>query len=129
MTKGTKTKRSIEYIKHVFSTEEKEQMAGEMALSLSEKEAAEQKLKEVQKQIKAEIEAHQTKISTLSKHYSNGYAYRHVDCEMVYDFDSKTVDIFRVDTGEKVSSRPIKQNELEMDMFDDYAITAEEESE
>lgn len=128
MTKHTKTKKSVEYIKYVFTPEEKEQMAGEMALSLSEKEAAEQRLKEVQKQIKAEIEAHQTKISTLSKHYSNGYAYRHMDCDVEYDFHRKTVSTFRCDTGEMVKSRPIRADELEIDMFDENTITAEEET-
>jgi hypothetical protein len=124
-----KTKRvfQVEYIKYVFSQEEKEQMANDMALALSEKESAEQRLKEIQKQIKAEIEAFQTKISTLSKHYSNGYTYQNTDCEVEYDFSSKTVRTFRADSGEFVSSRPMKANEFQADIFDGSAILAEEE--
>jgi hypothetical protein len=125
--KKTKRVARVEYVKYVFSNEEKEQMANDMALALSEKETAEQKLKEIQKQIKAEIEAFQTKISTLSKHYSNGYTYQNTDCEIEYDFDAKMVRTFRADTGAFVSSRPMKANELQADIFDDSAILAEEE--
>jgi hypothetical protein len=125
--KNIKKRKQVEYIKYVFSQEEKEQIANDMALSLSEKESAEQRLKEIQKSIKAEIEAFQTKISTLSRHYSNGYTYQNTDCEVEYDFSARTVRTFRADNGEFISSRPMKANELQADIFDDSAILAEEE--
>jgi hypothetical protein len=116
-----------EYIKYVFSEEEMAEMAGKMAQAFSEKEAAEQRLKEIQKQIKAEIEACQTQISTLSRHYNTGHAYRNCECVVEYHFSEKQVRIYRADTGELVSSRVMKADEFQADMFDDYIITAPEE--
>jgi hypothetical protein len=119
-----KTVKRTEYIKYVFSDEEKTEMAGEMAQAINEKESAEQKLKEVQKGIKAEIEACQTRINTLSRHYSAGHTYRNCPCDVEYDFTEKQVRTYREDTGELVASRPIKANELQIEIFDDNAITA-----
>ncbi len=120
-------KESREYIKYVFNEDEKKEMAGNMAQSNAEKESLEQKLKEVSKQIKADIEAAQTKISTLSRHYNQGYEYKTADCILTYDFDFREVLTHRKDNGDFISRRTMREEELQQKMFGDpHAITAPE---
>ena len=109
----TKTK----YIKHVFSEDEKRDLATDLAQKIMSKNSLELKKKEVAAQIKAEIDATESLISKLSTHYNQGYTFMDIKCRVERDYENKQVHYFRLGTGEHVESRAMTQDELQQELF------------
>lgn len=82
-----------------------------LARANSSKEEAEERKKEVDAQLKAEIESHSTKALNLARKINNGYEYREVECAILHDFKANTVSIRRVDTNELVETRALSAEE------------------
>ena len=72
---------------------------------------AQDRLKEVSSQIKATIACHEAELRRVSQIVRQGYEYRHVDCEDVFDLETATVRTYRCDSGEAVDERPFTREE------------------
>jgi hypothetical protein len=107
-----------EYLKYHFNREELAEIADEMAKSAGEMDSAESKKKSVTAQIKAEFEAASAEHQKNARLYRDKFDYRNIDCEMLLNYITGRVTVFRLDTGELVKSRAMtaeeRQQELEL---------------
>ena len=64
-------------------------------------------------------------IQRLTDAVTTGKELRDVECRQVPDWKDKMVIVFRIDTGERLFSRPMEANELQSGMFEDDDEQAE----
>lgn len=103
----------------VYLTEtETVELAKQAAVIVEKIEDLENEKKIVAKKYAAEISAIQDELFNLSRKVRNGFERREVVCQIVRDFDEKTVVIVRTDTGEPIESRKMTADELQGKLFD-----------
>ena len=91
--------------------------AGEtMADSQRELSQAEGELTSIKAQFKSRIEAADVKIKLNANLIRDKFEFRPVKCERVLDFKKEVVSEIRLDSGETVHSRPMKESEKQMTM-------------
>ena len=110
-----KTKDSLN-LECVLSDQEKLEYAKKLAQHHEEKSRAEDRLTEFKSQMKAEIDTHEAQINLLSRKVYSGKEYREVACVIEYDWDEKTKQWIRVDTGEVAKQDIISERELQEEM-------------
>ena len=76
-------------------------------------EVVKEEAKEAADEAKKEIADHQKEIDKLKGHLRSGTEPRQVECIDVQDFKAKSVRTMRTDTGEVVSERAMRQDELQ----------------
>ncbi len=101
-------------MRYGFTREEKEAFSGELAEKISKLEHEELRKKEVVKSIDAEIAAIKTTISGLATKVKDGYEYRNIDCEKIFDYDTRLKTLMRLDLGEVVRTVPMTADELQV---------------
>lgn len=116
----TPQKKYTEYLKCDFSDAEIAEAAKELARANQRRSSIEQQKKEVDSQLKAEIEAQNTSINRLSGLIATGSEYRNVDCRIELDAPEKgRKRVVRLDTNEEVRVVAMtdedKQMSLELD--------------
>ena len=89
----------------------------ELARANASKDEAEERKKEVDAQLKAEIESHSTRSLNLARKINNGYEYRDVKCLVEYDYDKNMVQIVRTDTQEIVETRAMTEDERQTSLL------------
>lgn len=92
-----------EYLKCDFSDAEIADRAKELATANRRRTSIEQQKKEIDSDLKSQIEAENSKIQRLSEQIGMGYEYRNVECSV--EIDTPSIDrkrIVRLDTGEEV---------------------------
>lgn len=102
--------------KYILSDEDLLKYGRQSAQASSKKRRIEESMKAFQAQQKAEIQMEDGIIAKISEAVNNGYEYREIQCRIVYDFDSKTKDWVREDTGEVVKTDVISERELQEEM-------------
>ena len=105
-----KTETSVEFVKHVFTKEEKARIASDMAQKVSHVQQLEDDLKSVKSDFKAQIDSAQATVSSAAKKLTTGYEMRSMDCEVVKDYKKRMV-YFYLPGHEKISP-PIKEREM-----------------
>ena len=70
-------------------------------------------------EFKEKIDNKTFEVRHLAKVIKQGFEERAVEIREVKDYDRKTIDIFRIDTGERVSSRSMAIEDAQESMFDD----------
>ena len=100
-----------EYLKYIFSIEEKRGLADNLALAVMKKDESNAALKSAQTQIKSEIAKHEADVTSLAEKIRSGFEMRYVECEETKDFLSGTFTVTRKDTGEIVTERPLTSEE------------------
>lgn len=104
----TTTRRSLRWD---FSDDEKLRMGLELARENEEATAVEERKKEVDSQLKAEIDSHVTKGQSLSRKINNGYEYRDIPVTITKDLNTNTYSEVRDDTGECLVERALSAEE------------------
>ncbi len=94
-----------EYLKYVFSLEEKRELADKLALAVMNKDEAEASLKSAQTQIKSKIALHEAELVSFAEKLRSGFEMRNIECEVIKDFEHGIIMITRKDTGEIVTER------------------------
>lgn len=92
-----------EYLKCDFTDAEISDRAKELASANRRRTSIEQQKKEIDSDLKSQIEAENSKIQRLADQISMGYEYRNIDC--LVELDTPELGkkrIVRVDTGEEV---------------------------
>lgn len=105
---------TIESIKYTFSESEKRQLSQEMSERVIEAQEIEDEKKAVASSYKKRADACTMMIRTLARKVKDGYEYRSVSCEMIFDRRSGEVHYYRLDTGEHVRSRQMTPEERQM---------------
>jgi hypothetical protein len=108
----TKEQKKITRNLKCILTEDETRIYGmDLARSNASKDESEERKKEVDAQLKAEIESHSTRALNLARKINNGYEYRDVECLTEFDFTKNSATITRVDTGEVVEKRAMTDDE------------------
>ncbi|MFA4845644.1 MAG: hypothetical protein WC654_03745 [Patescibacteria group bacterium] len=111
-----KARQIKEFLKYKFSREATEAHASELARSFGELERQKNQKKEVAKAMDADISKTENRISELASWVKDGYEYRNVDCEMIYDYDLKEKRTVRLDTFEVIKVVPMNAEDLQRDL-------------
>jgi hypothetical protein len=114
-----------EYLKCDLTDAEIADTARELARANARRQAVEQQKKEVDSQLKSEIEAANTVISRLSTLINTGHEYRNIDCRVELDTpEPGQKRVVRLDTGEEVSVK--RMTDADRQMVIDLQTKAEE---
>lgn len=105
---------SNEHVKHVFSENEKKEIAIEMAQKVANLQQAEDDKKAVMSDYKSQIDGIQAGINGAATKLNNGYEVRTIKCEVVPCWEKKVWKYMRVDTGEMVKEKAMTANDLQM---------------
>jgi hypothetical protein len=100
--------RYTEYLKYEFSDAEITDAAKELARAAQQRASLEQRKKEVDSQLKADIEAQNSIVGRLSSYINTGYEYRDIECRIELDTpEAGKKRVVRVDNGEEVKVVPM----------------------
>lgn len=103
---------STEYVKFVFTEEEKRDIASEMARKVSELNQAEDEKKAVMSDLKSRIDSLSAQVNAAANKLNSGYEYRNVECEIDRDY-SRRVILFWFDE-KVVKEKPMTSDDLQM---------------
>lgn len=105
----------------ILTDAEKIEYGLQQSIALQSKEQAEDKKKEFDSQIKADIEKHDARAREIGHKLTSGKEYRQVECDILYDFEQKNRIWIRKDNGEEAKKDIIPEEMLQEEM----AIEAE----
>jgi hypothetical protein len=100
----------------MLTNEEKIAYGLAQAEALQKMEEAENKKKEFDSQIKADIEKHEARAHEIGHKLTSGKEYREVECLIEYDWKEKTRRWIRKDTGEEAKQDIIPEDLLQEEM-------------
>ena len=103
-----------EYLKYVFSQEEKADIAIEMAQKVSELSQAEDEKKAIMSDFKSRIDGLQARVNSAAIKLNNGYEMRSIECEVVPNWEEKIWEYIREDTGEITKTAQITPEDLQL---------------
>ena len=107
-----------EHLKCVLTETEIKTAGAQLARSYSEITDLEDQKKSSASDFKARIDSASAQASIVARKIQNGYEFRDIDCEEVWNWDEKTVDVVRLDNGETVRSRTMTVGELQRGLFE-----------
>ena len=99
------------------------QYGRDMAHAMSERDRVQGEFDSVKQEYKAKLEEYAANINKLSGRVNSGIETRDVACEEVKDWTEGVVTIERLDTFEKVESRPMREDEKQTEIkLDDVKL-------
>ena len=108
-------KKTTEFLQYFFSEEERMGLAKDLARTGREKRNLELQKAQVTKQLGGEIAAKDTELERLQNLFESGCEWRNIPCGIYFDTPRKgRCQIIRLDTGEIVNERPMRDDELQM---------------
>ena len=107
-----------EYLKYSFTEKEKAEISKEMAQLITEKAGAEDEKKAIASKFKSQIDGLDAAINAGADKIRSGYEYRQIACEAVPVDEKRVWEIFRLDTGEKVKTRKMTADELQLPLLE-----------
>ncbi len=107
------TKPTKEYLRYTFTEDEKKGLSGDLVNCIRKKTGLENELKTIGQQYKADIQAQESSIQSLTNKLDAGYEMRTVDCEWRYVFELGQKNLWRLDTGELIRTDIITQDETQ----------------
>ena len=105
-----------EFIKHKFSTEEKREIALQMARDVSGREALEDEKKAAMSDFKSQIDGLTSQINRAATRLNNGYEHKNMEVKVRFNSMAKTIEFLCVETGKVLKSRPMKTGEKQMSL-------------
>lgn len=119
--------KSTEYLKYEFTDEEIAEVARDLAAANRKRASLEQRKKEVDAAIKAEIESENSVIGRLSNLIVVGHEYRDIEVRIELDTpEPGKKRIVRLDTGEEVAVKNMTDQDRQMVIDLQSAAEAEE---
>ena len=107
-----------EFIKYIFTEEEKREIAGEMAQKIVNLQQTEDDLKAIKSDYKSQMDGIQAGINSAATKMTSGYEMRSMKCQVVPNYEKKVWEYIRVDTGELVKEKRMTSNDLQMEFED-----------
>jgi len=101
-------------IKHVYSPDEKMQIADDFCNAQYEKETVEAEAKAEAKKFKQQIDKFETQISDLSTKHRQGYEMQNVECHLHLDFENEVRVYTDKETGDILSTEPLLPTDRQM---------------
>ena len=112
-------KKSKEYLKCDFTEKEILEFGSDLARKHSEINELEEQKKRVTSDFKAKSDAAEAEASVLARKIQNKHEFRDVECQEIYNYVDKSVTIVRLDTGEIVKTRNMREDEKQELLFPD----------
>lgn len=106
-----KIEKTTEILPVKLTQEEIIENAKKLAKATNDLRDAETRKAEVVSQLTADCKRLKSAADSLSLLISNGYEYRNIECELIYDFNKGTKTLTRIDTGEIVRTVEISIEE------------------
>ena len=103
-------------LKYTFTEDERKGLAVDLSQAVRVWEEKEAQKKAITSQLKAEVDQAQSSMAILAGKHRDGYEYRQTKCEETRDFNSKTVTVIRLDSGEIIEERKMRNDELQMEL-------------
>ena len=104
-----------EFVKCLFTDEEKKDIAAEMAQNIVSLQQAEDDLKAIKSKYKSQIDGIQAGINLAATKLTSGFEMKMAKCEIVPDYEKKTLAFVRVDTGELVKTADMTADDLQLE--------------
>ena len=104
-----------EFIKYLFTDEEKKEIAAEMAQKIVNLQQAEDDKKAITSDYKSQIDGIQAGINLTATKLTTGYEMRSTKCQVVPNYPKKVWEYIRVDTGLLVKEKGMTTNDLQME--------------
>lgn len=102
-----------EYLKHVFSVDEKKELATILAEKVLELQGCEDEKKAIMSQFKSKIDQTQAEINSAASKLRSGYEMRVTECEIIPDYENKVFCYYRTDNSELVRKKAMTQDDLQ----------------
>lgn len=103
-----------EYVKYIFSNNEKSEIASEMAQKVTELQQAEDDKKAIMSDYKSKIDGIQANVNNAATKLNSGYEMRSIKCEIVPNWAKKVWEYLREDTGMVAREKPMTADDLQM---------------
>lgn len=108
-----------EKLKVILTDKEIREAGSSLAMLYAQISTLEDDKKTSASDFKARIDAASAQATVQSNLIRNGYDYKDIDCEEIWDYDEKVVSVVRLDTGEQIRSRIMTAKELQQGLFPD----------
>jgi|WetSurMetagenome_2_1015567.scaffolds.fasta_scaffold285826_2 hypothetical protein len=99
-------------LKCILTDEEKLEYGRQQSLNFEKMKEVEGQKKQAVKQFDAEVAGCESAIASTSQKINNGYEYRYVKCEILYDWKGRIKRWVRSDTGEIAKEDMISDSEM-----------------
>lgn len=104
-----------EFIKYLFTDEEKKEIAADMAQKIVILQQTEDDLKAIKSDYKSQIDGVQAGINSAATKLTASYEMRSTKCEVTPNYAIKIWEYRRVDTGVLVKTKKMTANDLQME--------------
>ena len=108
---------SEEWVKYIFPTDEKKEIAAELAQKVIELQHVEDEKKAIMSQFKSRIDQTQAAVNGAASKLSSGYEMRNIECEITSDYENKVFNYHRTDTNELVRQKKMSQDDLQKKLY------------
>ena len=110
---------TIRNIRFEFTTKELDQMKTELASVTTMLRSKEEEKKAIASQLKSDIDGLVAKTNSLAEKINTGFEYKSVLVIMEKDYDLKEMRILQKSTGELLETRPLTDEEMQSDLFEE----------
>ena len=104
------------YLRYDFTENELKDLAGEMAQSMGEHEAAKIEMKAIKSQFDSKLKIAQTNVTLTAGKIRTGFEMRSIECTVQKDFKKGKVIVTRDDLFEIIEDRAMTAEEKQKDM-------------
>ena len=108
-----------ERLKCYLTDEEKMDVAETLTKKMNEREIKQDELDSIKKQFNGEISTLDNEIKNAQRLFHDDYEFRAITCQVERNYNTKTFILTRLDSGEVVEHRPLKQSELQRKLLRD----------
>lgn len=103
-----------EFVKYIFTDDEKKEISISMARDVSQKNALEDDKKAAMSDFKAQIDNLDGMINRSAQQLNSGYQHQNMEVEVRFNPDGNIVDFLNIETRKILKSRPMKSDESQM---------------
>ena len=103
-----------EFIRHTFSEEEKQKIAGRLARQVSSLNGTEDEKKAVMSEYKSKVDMLKAEINMSAQHLTNGYT--HQNQEVLVRIIGDDVEFLDTKTNKVLKTRPLTSEERQMEL-------------
>ena len=111
---NVKERRFTRLLKCQLTDKELIESGDQLAQELSHLDSINSELESIKADYKAKTKAAESEIEALSNRVRNKFEMRPVDCHEIRNFETKKFCVLRVDTGDVIEERDLRQDELQM---------------
>jgi hypothetical protein len=127
---NTRPTKENNFLRYEFTQEERLRMGDDLAQAHNRVEEIDEEEASMKAQIKQSRSGVEATIGMLSRNLANGFVMRTIECVLRYDDPNVgEVSVYRTDDGTLVKTRPMTENERQLDLPLDTAEQVQQSTE